>query len=60
MTRIQIWDRAAIAKGSAENVKPGLWYAPDSKMREGETQAEWRLRMLLLTSRLWRRMPRPS
>lgn len=47
MARIRIWDRAAIAKGIPENVKPGLWHTPDSKMREGETQAEWRLRMLL-------------
>lgn len=43
MNRIRIWDYEAVAK----NTCPDYREVPDASARPGESQAEWRLRMLL-------------
>ncbi len=43
MVKIRIWDYAEIGK----NVNPAYDTVPDSAMRPGETNTEWRLRLLL-------------
>jgi len=45
MERLQIWDYDKIAKGP--EMQGTVQRVPDSELRPGETDTEWRLRMLL-------------
>src|SRR5207247_2135313 len=49
MRKTRIWDHEAIEKN------PGAWETPvpDSGMRPGETNTEWRLRSLLRALQAW-------